>query len=98
MTSAALPLVFGLLRQVDALKALHRSGTTPSFGQVEALFDQAAVVRAALTAADPTRPANWPTSPRSTPAPELRALVGAVTDALTAFVAHAVTVADGRRS
>jgi len=63
MTPAALALVFGLLRQVDDLKAVHRSGDTPSFGQVEALFDQAAVVRAALNASDSARPANWPTSP-----------------------------------
>jgi len=37
-----------LLTQIDRLKHVHRTGEAPTFGQVEALFDQAALVRAAL--------------------------------------------------
>ena len=72
-------LVYELLEQLDKLKALHRAGETPSFGQVEALFDLAASVRAALLRPDPSRPAAWPTaaSPVEQAARRLVALVGA---------------------
>jgi len=59
MTPAALVRVQALLEQLDKLKALHRAGETPSFGQVEALFDQTAAVRADIAA----MPAAWPTGP-----------------------------------
>lgn len=51
-----------LLGHIDALKAIHRSGGSPSFGQVEQLFDQAAAVRASMLATDSARPAAWPTA------------------------------------
>lgn len=57
-----------LLTQLDHLKAVHRSGDGPTFGQVEALFDQADVVRAAVArvAANPAdHIANWPTGARA---------------------------------
>jgi hypothetical protein len=60
--SAATPHVWALLAQLDVLKTIHRSGESPSFGQVEALFDQAALVRTAMQADDlAARPASWPT-------------------------------------
>jgi hypothetical protein len=65
--AVALLQTFELLEQLDKLKALHRAGESPSYGQVEALFDQAAAVRAALHAPDPSRPAPWPTSCHPTP-------------------------------
>jgi hypothetical protein len=59
----ATPHVYTLLAQLDVLKSIHRSGESPNFGQVEALFDQAALVRAALQAADQaSKSAAWPTS------------------------------------
>lgn len=54
-----------LLLQLDRLKAVHRASETPTFGQVEALFDQAGVVRAALVrhaVGRANRPAAWPTT------------------------------------
>lgn len=54
--------VLTLLAQLDTLKGAHRAGETPTFGQVEALFDQAAVVRAALASPDPSRAAAWPSA------------------------------------
>lgn len=69
MTPAATLSIVELLAQLDKLKAVHRAGESPSFGQVEALFDQAAVVRAALHAVDPSRPAPWPTTSRPRPTP-----------------------------
>lgn len=79
MNSQAALRVVELLEQLDRLKALHRAGETPTFGQVEALFDQAAVVRATLLASDPSRPAAWPTtaSPVERAARHLVALVSA---------------------
>lgn len=62
MTASALAHVVELLDHLDRLKALHRANESPSFGQVELLFDLAAVVRASLAAPDPSaRPAAWPT-------------------------------------
>lgn len=67
MSPATTTHVHELLEQLDRLKALHRAGESPSFGQVEALFDLAAVVRASLSAADPARSAAWPTPERTVP-------------------------------
>ena len=39
-----------LLDGIDRLRALHRAAESPTFGQVEALFDQADVVRRGLIA------------------------------------------------
>lgn len=77
MTPAAVPQVTALLDQVDRLKALHRAGEVPTFGQVEALFDQAVVVRAALQApaADP-RAVAWPTSAAPRAVEQAARLVG----------------------
>lgn len=84
MTPAAAASVVELLDHVDRLKAIHRSGGSPSFGQVEALFDQAAIVRTTLTAADdPTRPVAWPTPPRAIEQ-AARHLVALVTASLAA--------------
>lgn len=62
MTTAALTHVTELLDHLDKLKALHRANESPSFGQVELLFDLAAVARASLAAPDQAaRPTAWPT-------------------------------------
>ena len=61
MTTATTVLL-DMLEHVDKLKALHRANESPSFGQVELLFDLAAVARASLAAPDQfARPAAWPT-------------------------------------
>lgn len=65
--AVALLRTFDLLEQIDKLKALHRAGESPSYGQVESLFDQAALLRAALQTPDASRPAPWPTSSHPTP-------------------------------
>lgn len=79
MTATAATHLAELLAQIDKLKALHRAGETPTFGQVEALFDQAALFRATLPTPDPSRPAAWPTagSPVEQAARRLVALVSA---------------------
>lgn len=91
MTPAALTQVTALLDQVDRLKALHRAGEVPTFGQVEALFDQAAVVRASLHAptAD-SRAVAWPTSPAPRAVQQAARLVGhALVQAMVALQAGA---------
>ena len=55
-----------LLAQVDALKAVHRAGDAPTFGQVEALFDRATEVRTyqvRRTLGLESQLAPWPTGP-----------------------------------
>jgi hypothetical protein len=70
MTSATATHLLELLDHLDKLKALHRAGESPSFGQVEALFDQAAVVRASLQVVDgPSTSTTWPTSAPATTHP-----------------------------
>ena len=70
-----------LLEHIDKLKALHRANESPSFGQVEALFDHADQVRQAFTLpARPTR-APWPTGNQTEKA--ARRLVELVMAALT---------------
>jgi hypothetical protein len=54
--------IHDLLDHVDKLKAVHRASESPTFGQVEALFDHADLVRRAFALPErPTR-APWPTS------------------------------------
>lgn len=86
MTPAALIRVQTLLEQLDKLKAVHRAGETPSFGQVEALFDQAAVVRADIA----SRPAAWPTGPG--PAPSLVVPSGGLLDQASQHITTALAL------
>jgi hypothetical protein len=58
MSSPATTALYDLLEHVDKLKALHRAAESPTFGQVEALFDKAELVRRSVGV--PARPA-WPT-------------------------------------
>jgi hypothetical protein len=51
-----------LLDHIDKLKAVHRASESPTFGQVEALFDHAELVRRAFSLPDRTTRAPWPTS------------------------------------
>jgi hypothetical protein len=55
-----------LLDHIDKLKAVHRASESPTFGQVEALFDHADQVRRAFTLPARTPRAPWPTSNRQT--------------------------------
>jgi hypothetical protein len=55
-------VLFDLLDHIDKLKALHRANESPSFGQVEALFDHADLVRRSLGVPAAERPASWPTA------------------------------------
>lgn len=55
-----------LLEQLDKLKAVHRASESPTFGQVEALFDQADVVRRLVQANDRPQRVAWPTANRAT--------------------------------
>ena len=61
MTSATTVLL-EMLDHVDKLKALHRANESPSFGQVEQLFDYCDQVRRSLGVPAETRPAAWPTA------------------------------------
>jgi hypothetical protein len=54
--------IHDLLDHVDKLKAVHRASESPTFGQVELLFDLADQVRRAFTLPDRTTRAPWPTS------------------------------------
>lgn len=58
-----------LLDAIDRLKAVHRASESPTFGQVEALFDQADTVRRGLIAIGANgrgqARAPWPTEPRA---------------------------------
>lgn len=87
MSPAMTTQVTALLDQLDRLKALHRAGEVPTFGQVEALFDQAAVVRASLHApAAEIRAVAWPTSPAPRAVQQAARLVGhALVQALVAL-------------
>ena len=61
MNSASVTRVLDLLEQVDRLKALHRANESPSFGDVELLFDRADEVRRSLAAPRRAASAPWPT-------------------------------------
>lgn len=63
MTSPLTPLgaeLVELLDHIDKLRALHRAGESPTFGQVEDLFDRASGLRLLLSAREAARPAGWP--------------------------------------
>ena len=91
MTPAALTPLTALLDQVDRLKALHRAGEVPTFGQVDALFDLAVVVRASLPPpAANDRAVAWPTSPAPRAVQQAARLVGhALVQAMVALQASA---------
>jgi hypothetical protein len=54
--------IHDLLEHIDRLKALHRASESPTFGQVELLFDLADQVCRAFTLPERTTRAPWPTS------------------------------------
>jgi hypothetical protein len=56
----ATAVLLEMLDHIDKLKALHRANESPSFGQVEDLFDRAAGLRLLMSAREATRPAGWP--------------------------------------
>lgn len=58
----ATAMLLELLDHIDKLKALHRANESPSFGQVELLFDYGDQVRRSLGVPADARPAAWPTA------------------------------------
>jgi hypothetical protein len=56
----ATAVLLEMLDHIDKLKALHRANESPSFGQVELLFDYCDQVRRSLGVPADTRPAAWP--------------------------------------
>ena len=62
MSPTAATHVIELLEHIDKLKALHRANESPSFGQVELLFDHADLVRRTLGVSERGARAPWPTS------------------------------------
>lgn len=66
MSSTAATHVLELLDHIDKLKALHRASESPTFGQVEALFDHADLVRHALRAPVRSQHVAWPTTGSAT--------------------------------
>jgi len=58
----ATSVLLELLEHIDKLKALHRANESPSFGQVEQLFDYSDQVRRSLGVPAESRPAAWPTA------------------------------------
>lgn len=58
----ATTVLLEMLDHVDKLKALHRANESPSFGQVEQLFDYCDQVRRSLGVPEASRPAAWPTA------------------------------------
>jgi hypothetical protein len=58
--------IHDLLDHIDKLKAVHRASESPTFGQVELLFDLADQVRRAFTLPERTTRAPWPTTHNQT--------------------------------
>jgi len=58
--------IHNLLDHIDKLKAVHRAAESPTFGQVEALFDHADLVRRAFTLPERTTRVPWPTTHNQT--------------------------------
>lgn len=65
MTAVATSAVSQLLLHIDKLRALHRAAESPTFGQVELLFDLADATRRALLSTDQGHHARWPTTATS---------------------------------
>jgi hypothetical protein len=66
VTSYAAVALDALLDHLDALKALHRASESPTFGQVEKLFDLAAAVRQSALVPPPRDRAAWPSAGTAT--------------------------------
>jgi hypothetical protein len=83
MNATVVTLVLELLEHVDRMKALHRANESPSFGDVELLFDRADEVRRALSAPRRAATAPWPTRGGASIESTARRLVELVAATLT---------------